>query len=210
MSCKNCGNKRTEEYGQEAIKRIGFSEKINDPSFSKYFKDNNRWSAIFSLILALIAFIGFTLAGENNWDNLGNPESMYIGIGTGTMFILIALLQIIGRKRNDTWDGKVVDKTRTYKKKRNGSGERPKYDEYLLYEVKIRSDSGKNYTISARDDDTLYNYYKIGDKIRHHGKLNSYEKYDKTGDKIVFCNACASLCDINDELCFRCKCPLLK
>jgi len=64
--------------------------------------------------------------------------------------------------------------------------------------------------LTAEDDDTVYNYYQTGDRVRHHGGLNSFEKYDKSQDDIVFCNACASLNDINDEYCFRCNCPLLK
>lgn len=214
--CKSCGKEiiggedKNKTIVNSTINRIGYSDKINDPMFKKYLKNNNRWSAIFSLVLAIIAFIGFTLAGENNWDNLENPESMYIGLGVGAMFLLIALFQIIGRKRNPTWDGTVVDKTRSYEKKRNNSDDGPKYDEYLLYKVKIKRESGKDYTISVRDDDTSYNYYEVGDKVRHHGGLNSLEKYDKTGDKIIFCNACASLCNYEDDYCFRCKCPLLK
>ncbi len=43
-----------------------------------------------------------------------------------------------------------------------------------------------------------------------HAGLKSLEKYDKTGDKFIPCNACGTLCDISDEICFRCKCPLLK
>ncbi len=62
----------------------------------------------------------------------------------------------------------------------------------------------------VEDDDTLYNYYRIGDRVRHHAGLNSYEKYDKTRDSIIFCAACATLCDIGDDVCYRCKCPLLK
>ena len=52
--------------------------------------------------------------------------------------------------------------------------------------------------------------YQIGDRVRYHGGINSYEKYDKTGDKIIPCNACGTLCDIHEDYCYRCKCPLLK
>ena len=56
------------------------------------------------------------------------------------------------------------------------------------------------FTKSAEDDDTVFNYYQIGDKVRHHGGLNSIEKYDKSGDEIIFCNACTYLNDIKDGL----------
>lgn len=211
--CNSCGkakqNNGNINENQSMRNMIGFSSRINDPKFKKYIKDSNSWSAIFTIILAVIAVVGFTIAGEFHLDNLDNPESMYIGFGVGSMFIVIALFQIIGRKRSFTWDGTVVDKTIKEKTSRS-SDEDNTYEEYLLYEVIIRSEDGKKHIISAKDDDTLYNYYKIGDKIRHHGGINSYEKYDKSQDSIIFCSACGTLCDINDDQCFRCKCPLLK
>ena len=137
-----------------------------------------------------------------------NPEALYIGLGIGSMFIIIALFQIVGRNKSTTWDGTVVDKK--IKKKRRQDKYDDSWKDYLEYQVILKADNGKKHDITAEDDDTVYNYYKIGDRIRHHKGLNSYEKQDKSGDTIIFCNACASLNDINEDFCFRCKCPLLK
>jgi len=188
----------------------GFSSRINDPAFAKYIKNNNRWSAIFSIILAVAAVVGFYIAGETSTE-MDNPEALYIGLGIGGMFLLIALFQIIGRKRSKTWDGVVEDKKITKKTERHTYGDDDvRYEDYLEYTVMVRSDQGKRHVIRTKNDDTLYNYYRIGERVRHHAELKSYEKYDKTGDKFIPCNACATLCDIHDDYCFRCKCPLLK
>ena len=64
--------------------------------------------------------------------------------------------------------------------------------------------------MTAEDDRTVFDYFQVGDRVRHHAGLNSYEKYDKSHDSIIFCNACATLCQISDDVCWRCKCPLLK
>ncbi|MDD2306172.1 MAG: hypothetical protein PHP53_15830 [Prolixibacteraceae bacterium] len=187
--------------------RMGYSQKINDPAFAKYVKNANSYSGYFSLGLAFVAVLGFFINGEVS-DNMENPESLFIGLGIGSMFILIAIFQIVGRNRGTTWDGVVVDKKTENKRRRS------KYDEswinYTRYTVYIRADNGKTHTTSAEDDDTKYNYYRVGDRVRHHKGLNTYEKEDKSGDKIVFCNACASLNDIKEVFCFRCNCPLLK
>ena len=96
--CSNCGN----VFKTDNISLIGFSDKINDPAF-KSTKDSNSWSAIFASILAAIAIIAFPIygmaTGELEW-----PESLYYGIGIGSMFILIALIQILKRswKRHGT------------------------------------------------------------------------------------------------------------
>lgn len=190
--------------------RIGYSDRINDPTFAKYVKNSNRWAGIFTAIITVAAVVGFYIAGEMGVDDMSNPEALYIGFGIGGMFLLIGLSQIIGRKRSKTWDGEVVDKTQKRKKERVTSGNEDYWRDYTEYIVQIRSENGKRHAIRVRDDDTVYNYYKVGDKVRHHAGLNSYEKYDKSNDDIVFCAACATLCGIEEDVCFRCQCPLLK
>ena len=186
---------------------IGYSQKINDPAFAKYVKNSNRYSGYFSLGLAFVAVLGFFVNGEVS-DDMENPESLFIGLGIGSMFILIAIFQIVGRNRSTTWDGVVVDKKTENKRRRS------KYDEswinYTRYTVSVRVDNGKTHTTSAEDDDTKYNYYRVGDRVRHHKGLNTYEKEENSGDTIIFCSACASLNDIKEDFCFRCNCPLLK
>ncbi len=189
---------------------IGFSRRIQDPAFARYISNSNRWSVIFSLILAFAAVVGFYVYGEVSRE-MNNPEALFIGLGIGAMFIVIAIFQIIGRKRSKTWDGYVVDKKCDKKSRRVNTGQNDYYwQDYLLFSVLIKSDNGKVHTISAEDDDTVYNYYQIGDRVRHHAGLNSFEKFDKSKDTIIFCSACATLNNINDDYCYRCKCPLLK
>ncbi|MDD3357332.1 MAG: hypothetical protein PHP72_10495 [Dysgonamonadaceae bacterium] len=184
-----------------------YSQRIDDPAIAKYIKNNNQWSIIFSIILAFVAVVGFQIYGETS-SEMDNPEAFYIGLGIGGMFLLIAFFQIAGRKKSTTWDGTVVEKN--IRKKRRHDKYQDMWENYLLYQVTIKADNGKKHNITAEDDDTKYNYFKIGDRVRHHKGLNTYEKQDKSSDTIIFCNACATLNDIEEDYCFRCKCPLLK
>lgn len=189
-------------------KNLGdFSQKINDPALAKYIKNNNRASGIFSVVLAFAAIVGFQIYGETS-SEMDNPEAFYIGLAIGSMFMLIALFQIIGRSRSSNWDGTVVEKK--IDKKRRRVKHQDYWEDYTVYQVTIEDENGKNHDITAEDDDTKYNYFKIGDRVRHHKGLNTYEKQDKSSDTIIFCNACATLNDIKEDYCFRCKCPLLK
>lgn len=216
MYCQQCGaalpeNTKFCSTCGDNTGLVGFSSKINDPAFTKYIKNTNRWSAIFSVILAVAAIIGFTVAGEMEVDGMENPQALYIGLGIGGMFLLIALIQIVGRKRSRTWDGMVSDKKINKKRRRQSTGDDDYYwVDYTEYVVTINGDNGKTHQIKVDDDDTLYNYYQVGDRVRHHAGLNTYEKYDKSNDSIIFCAACASLNKMEDNYCFRCKCPLLK
>jgi hypothetical protein len=193
----------------ESRSLIGYSPLINDPAFARYMKNTKIWSLAFAAVLAVIAIVGFYIYGETS-SEMDNPEALYIGFGIGGMFLVIALFQTLGRARSTTWDGVVVDKKSEKKRRKRKSGDNKYWESYQLYTIGIKMDSGKMYYLRNEDDDTVYNYYKIGDKVRHHKGLNSLEKYDKTGDIIIFCNACASLNDIKDDKCFRCACPLLK
>lgn len=188
---------------------IGYSALINDPAFARYMKNSKIWSLVFAAGLAVIAIVGFYIYGETSVE-MDNPEALYIGLIIGGMFLVIALFQTIGRSRSTTWDGVVVDKKTESKRRKRKSGYNRYWVDYQLYTVSIKIDNGKMYYLRHEDDDTVYNYYHNGDKVRHHKGLNSLEKYDKSGDSIMFCNACASLNDIQEDKCFRCSSPLLK
>jgi hypothetical protein len=189
---------------------MGYSKLINDKRFENYIKSKKKYNIIFALILSFIVIIGFYINGENNPD-MNNPESLYIGLVISAIFISIGIYATIGINLTKTWDGVVIDKTKQKKKKDIGNPGEHLYKDVIEYKVIIkRNDNGKLYDIASYDDDTLYNYYNINDKVRHHKKLNSYEKYDKSKDTIIFCNACGSLEDIKSDTCSKCHCPLLK
>ena len=189
---------------------VGYSKKINDPAFSKYLESSHKWSMYFAFGLALIVSIGFFYYGATS-NEMDNPEALFIGLGIGGMFVIIAFIQNLKRKKSKTWDGTVIDKTLEKKKRKTTTdNETYRWKVYDLYTVTIKSNQGKKHYITSENDATLYNYYAIGDKVRKHAGLNTYEKYDKSKDTIIFCNACSSRNSIEDDYCFRCKCPLLK
>jgi hypothetical protein len=183
-----------------------YSNKIHDQAFDKYLQNTKNWKFQFSLILAAFAIAGFYLYGAFG-DEMENSEALQIGLVVGLMFIVIGFFSGRSNQKQD-WDGTVVDKkTKLVKKDIGYQGSKA---ERMVYTVYIKSESGKVHEIRAENDDTVYNYYKIGDKVRRHERLKSYEKFDKSGDTIIFCNACAFLHDIDEEVCRNCGCPLLK
>ncbi len=172
---------------------MAYSNRINDPAFAKYLADSDRYAKIFSYILATAAVLGFYLYGELS-PEMDNPEALYIGMGIGGMFIAIALITNQTKKGAKTWDGKVYDKQVEKKRRRRNAADMDYHmKEYLLFKVIFQSNDGKTHEISAENDDTLHNYYRIGERVRYHGGLRSFEKYDKSKDTIIFCNACASM-----------------
>ncbi|WP_372775379.1 hypothetical protein [Mangrovibacterium sp.] len=186
---------------------MAYSNKIHDQSFDRYLTSSKKWKFQFSLIIAVIAVGGFFLYGALS-DEMDNPEALQIGLVIGLMFIAIGFFSGKSKSATRDWDGVVVDKKikKTYK----DIGELGSKAERYVFTVFIKCENRKVHEIWSENDDTVYNYYKIGDKVRYHAKLNSYEKFDKSGDTIIFCNACAFLHEIDEEVCRNCGCPLLK
>ena len=183
-----------------------YSSKINDQAFDKYLQNNKNWKFQFSLIIAFAAVAGLWLYG-NFSSEMDNPEALQIGMFVGLMFIIIGLLSGISKQKQD-WDGTVAEKKT--KKVLKDIGYQNSKAECVVYTVFIKSQTGKIHEIRAENDNTVFNYYKIGEKVRYHAKLKSFEKFDKSGDEIIFCNACAFLHDIKEDICRNCGCPLLK
>lgn len=185
---------------------VGFSSKIHDPSFAKYQLNSIRWAFLFTSILAIIAIIGFPIygikTGEIDW-----PNSLFYGIGIGGMFIVIAGLQTLKRKLDKTWDGVVIDKQSYRKRERSKNGHIVTRMEYV---IKIKKNTGGVKKHKWVDTPGLFNYYNVGDQVRHHKGFFYYEKYDKSTDLQIICIACNSFNDITQKICNRCKCPLLK
>jgi hypothetical protein len=190
---------------------IGFSPRIQDPAYTRYLKNSSRWAGIFSAILAAAAVIGFFIAGQTGAGNMKNPQALFIGMAIGGMFLLIALFQTLRKKKDRTWDGQVVDKKVEHKtRSRETSEDSFVKEHYTLFTVLIRENSGKFHPLAVENDSRYFDYFQIGDAVRHHAGFSVYEKQDKTRDSYLFCIACGTKNEIYLDVCHRCKCPLLK
>ena len=176
---------------------MAYSDKINDPAFDRYLKNTSNYRLQFSLVLAFAAIAGFFLYGHFS-DAMDNPEALYIGLAIGVMFVLIGIFSALQVRPTQTWDGVVKGK-----KIRRVKGR-------LEYVVMISDGNDHIHEIISENDPTLYEYYHEGEKVRFHGRFKSFEKYDKSGDEIIFCNACAFMNEISEDFCRNCGCPLLK
>jgi len=187
----------------------GFSEKINDPAYEKYKKASAKWAYLFASILAVVAVIGFVIYAQSSGEMTILQGFLY-GLGIGAMFLLIAFAQDLKRKKDTTWDGVVLDKKAEQKVENVRSGNRIRRRQYMLYTLKVMRDDGKTFTHRMRDNSTIYDYYQVGERVRHHKGFSYYEKFDKSKDSKILCIACLTFNDIHNDFCKRCKVPLLK
>lgn len=176
---------------------MAYSRKIYDPAFDQYIKNTSSYRIQFAIGLAVMAVVGFYLYGRYD-EGMDLSQATLVGIVIGGMFILIGVYTAYATRKEPTWDGMVVDK-----KILEGKGN-------TIFWVCIEKDGYYQREIRSENDATLYDYYQIGDKVRYHGKLRTYEKFDKSGDSIIFCNACSFMNYIEADECVKCGCPLLK
>lgn len=176
---------------------MAFSEKFDDPCFNRYRRHYRINIMIWTGGLMAAALIGFYIyAQDQSGDD--QTEAYISGSVIATMFFLIGLYAIFDKRKKRDWIGEVVEKRI----------DKVKGDD--VYRIFIEHSNGKIHERNATNDSTRYDYYKIGDLIKYHGKLNSIEKFDKSEDEIIFCNACSYLNDIEEDRCVMCKCVLLK
>lgn len=201
------GNSIPETARFENTGLIGFSAKINDPAFDKYKKSSRRYAFIFAGILAVIALVALPVYASST-GQMEVGEAIIYGAIIGGIFLFIALIQTIKASADSTWDGVVIDKFSRKRTSYDSSNDIHRhYTEFIL---KVKRNNGKVYTHKTIDLPGAYDYYNIGEKVRHHKGFQYYEKYDKSRDEYIMCTACMTFNEIQNDYCKRCKCPLLK
>ncbi len=187
-------------------KLVGYSDKINDPKIAEVLKKINSSGVVFTLIMAVFAVVGFTIAGAMEVGGFELPLAFYMGLGFGALLLVIALFQKLKAKKDITWEAVITDKTvkaPTHSEQKRGNLQ-------SKYFIHFSLDNGKNKRVNYTEE--LFHYFNVGERVKHHAGTPEHilEKFDKSNDTVIYCIACTSKNDIEKDICYRCKCPLLK
>ena len=210
--CTACGKKRKgaercpvcgalkDELRFKGISRvgaagIGYSDKIDDPTFSSYKKGIRRLALPISLGIGLLIFVILLITGAK----LG-PSAIFGGV-----FFVIFFIPLIcyGRKKK-SWEGTVVDKKHYPPLRRHHTA-----DYYIRF--KTADETIKKQKYFSHTD--VFDYLNEGDRVRFVGEIGrefAYEKYDKSKDSSITCAACGFYQDPRSTYCSACGCLLLK
>lgn len=187
---------------------IGFSDRCNSPEILVAAQKNKKYSIGCMWILVFVPLIGFPIAGLLI-DEMPFGESLVIGGGIALVMLVFNLLAL-RRTKQPIWEGVVTNKYSKEKSEHRG-GEDDNYRTYTEYTTVIRTDAGKKKTIVERNSyRDMYNYLSVGDRVRYHPMLSTYEKYDKSKDRIIYCNVCSMMNPIQNDRCKRCHNLLFK
>lgn len=187
---------------------VGFSDRYNCHEILAAAQKNKKFSIGCMWILFFVPLIGFPIAGLL-MDDFPFGESIIIGMGIALVMLVFNLLAL-RRTKQPMWEGVVVNKYSKEKSEHRG-GEDDNYRTYTEYTTIINTDAGKKKTIVEKDSGRhMYDYLSVGDRVRFHPKFGTYEKYDKSKDRIIYCNVCSMMNPIQNDRCKRCNNLLFK
>ena len=187
---------------------VGFSDRYNCPEILAAAQKNKKFSIGCMWILVFVPLIGFPVAGML-MDDFPFGESLVIGVGIAAVMLIVNLLAL-RKTKQPMWEGVVVNKCSKEKSEHRG-GEDDNYRTYTEYTTIINTDAGKKKTIVEKDSGRhMYDYLSVGNRVRFHPKFGTYEKYDKSKDRIIYCNVCSMMNPIQNDRCKRCNNLLFK
>ncbi|HNX13797.1 MAG TPA: zinc ribbon domain-containing protein [Oscillospiraceae bacterium] len=185
---------------------VGWSENYRHPLIIKKAESQKKGAVIFTAVLMAVFIIGFTIAGFTV-EKMEPAEGIIIGVGLALMMLIILLVRMAKMKK-PIWEGTVTDKKAKRKTDTDDDGNISR--DYIQYTVYMTGVDGSKKTLRANDNRAWYDYLQIGERVRFHPNLSTYEKYDKSRDNYLMCNVCGKRCDINEDVCRFCKSPLFK
>ena len=187
---------------------VGFSDRYNCPEILAAAQKNKKFSIGCMWILVFVPLMGFPVAGLL-MDDFPFGEALVIGVGIALIMLVVNLLAL-QRTKKPMWEGVVVNKYSKEKSEHRG-GEDDNWRTYTEYTTVINTDAGKKKTIVEKDSGRhMYDYLSVGDRVRFHPKFGTYEKYDKSKDRIIYCNLCSMMNPIQNDRCKRCNNLLFK
>ncbi len=187
---------------------VGFSDRCHSPEILDAAQKNKKYAIGCMWILVFVPLIGFPIAGLL-MDDFPFGEALVIGVGIALIMLVINLLAL-RKTKQPMWEGVVVNKYSKERSEHRG-GEDDNYRTYTEYTTVLSTDAGKKKTIVERDSGRdMYDYLSVGDRVRFHPKFGTYEKYDKSKDRIIYCNVCSMMNPIQNDRCKRCNNLLFK
>lgn len=168
----------------------------------------NKKSAVGCAWFFMLLFpIGFLLAGLFI-DEMPLGEAIIIGTVLGLLMLVINLMRIRDMKR-PVWEGVVTQKYQKERREHNRNDDN--MTTYTEFTTVIKIDAGKKKKIIERDSRRhMYDYLSAGDRVRYYPTFGTYEKYDKSKDRIIYCNVCSMMNPNVNDRCKRCNNFLFK
>ena len=186
---------------------VGWSVHSGAPEILEAAEKNRKSTMGCAWVLLIVFPLGFLLAGLF-MDEMPLNEALVIGAILGITMFVINLVRIKDLKK-PMWEGVVTAKF--HKERREHKRGDDSFRHYTEFTVVIKTEMGKTKRIVERDSRReMYDYLAVGDRVRYYPAFDSYEKYDKSNDDVIYCNVCRMMNSIESNRCKRCNNLLFK
>lgn len=182
---------------------VGWSTRYQDPEIMAAIKKKYKAGISYAWALVLVFPFGFLLAGLFFQTRL-LAVGLIIGVGLGLLMVGLNWFYI-KNQRKQIWEGVITEKYQKEKPEDDDSD-----DEGIDYVLVAQKTNGKKHHMIYHNRPEMYDYFQIGDRVRYHVGLSTYEKYDKSQDRIIFCNVCSAENPIANDRCEHCHNLLFK
>lgn len=201
-----------ENLKQFPKERKGFADLLQYPELTQFLKKSRKIGKFAVIIMSVAPFTGFMLYASITGD-MDINEAIMVGTIVSAIFMFFSISFAIKEKsRQGTWTGSIIDlkREKIYEKVTQFNEVRNVRVQHNIMTI-CREDRSKPVVRDFGGSEDIFNYYKVGDRVRHIAGAFHLEKYDKTGDEEVICVMCGGLYDIEqDAKCILCRLPLLK
>ena len=207
--CESCGAKPdapTQPVCDPNL--VGFSQRINAPVFRELEKTSIRKNLIIGLIVSLALFLFFQVFPFFMKD-FTRPIALIVGCLVGGGVLIHTLTSSAKRASAKPLDGEVANKKITEHNKLRAS---TTYSHTITFNLVGggRKKIKKTLLTGQLDAWDMMIYLNIGDRVRYHGRLDYFEKYDKSRDTEIPCAGCRKYVDIRPDNCPNCRAPIIK
>lgn len=220
MLCKKCGTPITENTGfcsqcGTAVAEVdsppsahsnglsGWSPHYQDPEIIAAAKKKNKTAIGYAWALVLVFPLGFLIAALFI-KTMPLAGGLIIGTILGIIMLVINRFYVKAQ-RNQIWEGVVIEK---YERENPEDDDSDNDD--IDYVLVVEKTDGHRHFMIYHNRREMYDYFQIGDRVRYHAALSTYEKYDKSNDRIIYCNVCSAENPISNDRCVRCNNLLFK
>ncbi|MEE0777222.1 MAG: hypothetical protein U0M15_09235 [Bacillota bacterium] len=180
---------------------VGYSSKFQLPEYRITPSFLARISPNLPLIISILLLVAMLFLGFFNIISWGIMlvVSGLVGI---VMSILSMSIANIHRKSTLKPDREAILKKKVIvKSKSKGS---------VIHRLVFEFSNGSQYYLDLVNQDELFQYYNVGDRVCVHGGYTYPEKYEKLFDDKIVCISCGHLYLTETQRCRHCQLTLLK
>jgi len=195
--------------GNDSAGRMGYSEVVNTPEFLSCVqkrKKKAKWVGI--VFTVLLPFVGAFFGAIALDSDMG----AIIGAVIGVICSAVLWARFAKSAAKETQPPMTIDGTITGIRYFNAGG--ASVDSGSSDEINVRitltDSTGREHRVQVCCNSATYDYYKVGERVRYHDRIDYLEKHDKSYDSYTLCALCKARADINADRCPKCSAPLLK